>query len=109
MQQKKIEDEMEGCTFKPTLQSKQKHNKVNDENDIVDRLYGWKTNIDNKLKKHIENEPKPTFMPKIELSRRDPPGASNKTKILGCNSFLKRMEQSRRMKQEKDAILNRFC
>lgn len=61
------------------------------------------------MKKHIENEPKPTFMPKIELGRRDPPNASNKTKILGCNSFLKRMEQSRRMKQDKEAILNRFC
>jgi len=48
-------------------------------------------------------------MPKIDLSRRDPPNASSKTKILGCNSFLKRMEQARREKSEKDAILNRFC
>lgn len=48
-------------------------------------------------------------MPKIELSRRDPPSQTNKTKILGCNSFLKRMEQARREKQEKEAILNRFC
>lgn len=40
MEKKKLDDEVAECTFKPQCNSrnKSKLNKINDENDIVDRL-----------------------------------------------------------------------
>jgi len=34
---------------------------------------------------------------------------SKKTKIVGCNNYLKRMELARKKKEEKDNILNKYC
>lgn len=106
MDKQKEDIELSECTFMPRTND---YTPVNAQN-VVERLNNWKDIKEKKLELLAkQNEPKHTFFPQTDHTSNYNSNATSKTKIVGCNNFLKRMELARRKKEENDAILNRQC